>query len=121
MENNEFTVANETPEGMRDYVESAAAEHGLVLDFLMRRWNGRFATYNLGRDVSPDEARTAKEFERGYRLIGRVKFSRLPSGDIRLSFSPPTHCDPDPQPADEATFEAFRNDLLAHLDLQRSS
>ena len=118
MEKNEFTLANESPERLRSHIEGAAREHGVVVDFLMRRWNGRFATYNLGRDISEDEARSAKEFERGYRLIGRVKFNTLPDGDIRLSLSPPTHCDPNPQPADEALFDAFRSNLLAHIDVE---
>lgn len=116
MDRDEFTIADETPEQLRAYIETAATENGIVLDFLMRRWNGRFATYNLGRDVTDQEARTGKEFERGYRLIGRVKFNTLPDGAIRLTLSPPAHCDPDPQPADETLFESFRRQLLARLE-----
>ena len=117
MERKEFILADETPERLRSYIEGAAQETGVVADFLMRRWNGRFATYNLGRAVSDEEARTAKEFERGYRLIGRIKFNTLPNEEIKLTLSPPAHCDPDPQPADVALYQGFRDDLFAHIDV----
>lgn len=109
MERLEFTVTQQTLDEVRPHLEQAAREAGVVLDFLMRRWNGRFATYNVGRPA-PGEGR------RPYRLVGRIKFNTHPNGTLHAVLSPPAACDPQPTPEDEAALEAFWHALRAHLD-----
>ncbi len=87
--------------------EALAARPDLTLHFLMRRWNGRAATYNLGwRDVYA---------RRGYRLLGRLKMRALPGRNTRITLSAPTLCDPRPAPAESATFQGFVHDVRERL------
>lgn len=100
----------------RPKLEAVAARHGLELDFLMRRWNGRFATYNLGRPTG--ELVDPRTGGRTYRLIGRLKAHTQPGGRVAWVLSPPTSCDPNATAEDEALFAAFRNDLAEALGLE---
>ena len=101
-----YLLHNIDAETLRDYLETAAAHAHLNLVFLMRRWNGRFATYNLAAPLAATPA-DARERDRGYRVVGRVKFNTQPDGRIMLVVSPPALCDPNPTPDDEARYTAF--------------
>src|SRR5690554_5525565 len=92
----------------RPLLEAVANRHELHLDFLMRRWNGRFATFNLGRPV--DEVVDSRAGGRPYRLVGRLKANTQPSGRVVWTLSPPTSCDPAATEEDEIRFDAFRHD-----------
>lgn len=100
----------------RPRLEAVASRHGLALDFLMRRWNGRFATFNLGRPT--DEAVDPRSGGRSYRLLGRLKANTQPTGRVAWVLSPPTSCDPNATTEDEALFAAFRADLIQALALE---
>nr|WP_290669534.1 hypothetical protein [Ardenticatena sp.] len=103
-----------TAEQLRDILESAASQAQVQLVFLMRRWNGRFATYNLATSITESPA-DARERDRGYRVIGRVKFNTQPDGRIMLVISPPALCDPTPTSDDEARYAAFLEALQTLL------
>ncbi len=102
----------------RPLLEAAADESGIVLDFLMRQWNGRFATYNVGRPAEqPDETdprRGVRDEARQYRLIGRVKANTRGEG-LHITLSPPSACDTNPTAEDEALWRRFTAALEAHL------
>lgn len=104
-----FTITGKTLDQVRPRLEQAARDVGVVLDFLMRRWNGRFATYNVGRPA-PGQGR------RPYRLVGRIKLNTHPNGTLYAVLSPPAACDPRPAPEDEEAFEAFWRALQTYLD-----
>lgn len=111
----EWTLAT-TLDEVRPLLETTAHESGLVLDFLMQRWNGRFATYNLGTptDTLADARRGVRDEARPYRLLGRLKASHTPDG-LRLTLSPPTACDLIPTEAEQAMWERFVVHLRATL------
>jgi len=98
-------------------LEAVAARHGLHLDFLMRRWNGRFATFNLGRPT--DKTVDVRAGGRTYRLVGRLKANTQPTGRVVWVLSSPTSCDPNATAEDEALFAAFRTELTEALGLER--
>lgn len=101
-------------DALRPRLEALAAEQGLVLDFLMRVWNGRMATYNLG--VPTAGVVDPRRGGRSYRLIGRLKFNTARSGQLAATLSPPTSCDPTATPGDEARFATFVAALRPLLD-----
>lgn len=103
----EWTVAA-TLDEVRPILEATSHEAGLVLDFLMQRWNGRFATYNLGTPTNTieDGRRGVRDEARTYRLLGRLKATHTPDG-LRLTLSPPTACDLTPNEAEQVTWERF--------------
>jgi len=100
-----YLLHNITAEQLRDMLEQAASRAQVRLVFLMRRWNGRFATYNLATPITKSPA-DARESDRGYRVIGRVKFNTQPDGRIMLVISPPALCDPNPTSNDRTTAPA---------------
>ncbi|GEM_PF-3775688 len=110
MNRQEFTILQHTLDDVRLHLEQAAREAGVVLEFLMRRWNGRFATYNIGRPGVRGSGR------RPYRVVGRIKFNTHPDGTLHAVLSPPTACDPNPTPDDEAAYRAFWRAFRARLD-----
>lgn len=97
----------------RPHLETLAAQHGLILDFLMHTWNGRMASYNLGHPT-PDIV-DPRSGGRRYRIIGRLKFNTLPTGHIAATLSPPTSCDPITAPTDETLLTTFAHHLLTTL------
>lgn len=81
----------------------------------MRQWNGRFATWNVGRVVEPDEAdprRGVWDEARPYKLIGRVK-ATMRDNRLHITLSPPSACDANPTPEDEALWQGFAEALEA--------
>ncbi|MGH2543613.1 MAG: hypothetical protein ACRDIB_12480 [Ardenticatenaceae bacterium] len=105
-------------EEFRDGLAAAAREAGVVLDFLMRTWSGRFATYNVGRptDQMADPRRSADGTARRYKLIGRVKATTR-SGALFVTLNPPTSCDPNPKESDQQLWDRFVTTLARQLDL----
>ncbi|MBA3532663.1 MAG: hypothetical protein H0T73_12130 [Ardenticatenales bacterium] len=103
-------------DAVRPLLEAAAAELGLHLDFLMRQWNGRFATYNIGVLLAEvvDPRRGVHDQPRAYRLIGRLKANSR-AGTLHLTVNSPTSCDLTPTEADEALWASFVERLRQHL------
>lgn len=99
-------------DAFRPHLEAAAEESGLVLDFLMRNWNGRFATYNVGipTEENVDPRRNVRDEERRYRLLGRVK-ANTRGERLLVSLNPPTACDLVPTPEEEAHWQRFARTL----------
>jgi hypothetical protein len=95
-------------DALRPHLEKAATALGLHLDFLMRQWNGRFATYNIGVPIEMvvDPRRGVHDEARAYRLIGRLKANSR-AGTLRLTLSSPTACDLTPTESDEALWVRF--------------
>ena len=95
---------------LRADLDATATAQGLTLDLLMREWNGRFATFNVGipTEHQPDPRRRADGSPRHYRLIGRVKATTRPEG-VALTLLPPVACD---APHTEAT-DAERREEFA--------
>lgn len=103
-------------EATRDVLESITAAHGLTLDFLMKTWNGRFATYNVGiptEDIG-DHRRGVRDEARHYRLLGRVKANTTPDG-LKFTLNPPTSCDITPTTDEQSLWDAFEADVLTRL------
>lgn len=109
-----------TLDDFRERLEGAADASGLALDFLMRSWNGRFATYNVGLPTAEpvDGRRGVRGETRFYKLLGRVKAAQQGAG-LLLTLSPPTACDLAPTPAEQARWEQFVARLA--LDLPRDT
>lgn len=105
-----------TLDEFRPLLESCAAAHGLVLDFLMKVWNGRFATYNVGiaTEEIGDARRGVRDEARYYRLLGRVK-ANTKDGELMVLLSPPSACDVTLTEGEQARWDAFAADLQAHL------
>ncbi len=103
-------------EAVRTVLESTAAAHGLTLDFLMRTWNGRFATYNVGvpTEFIGDHRQGVRGDARHYRLLGRVKANTRAEG-LMLTLNPPTACDVTPTPEEQALWDAFVADVLVRV------
>lgn len=101
-------------EQFRAALEEATAAAGLELDFLMRNWNGRFATFNVGLpiDAVVDGRRGVRGEARHYKLLGRVKAAR--QGErLTVTLSPPTACDLLPTEGEAARWDAFVARLAA--------
>lgn len=97
-------------------LESTAAMHGLMLDFLMKAWNGRFATYNVGiptEDIQ-DARRGVRDEARYYRLLGRVKANTV-DGNVVVTLSPPSACDVTPTDVEQAVWDRFAADIEGQL------
>jgi hypothetical protein len=105
-----------TLDAFRPLLHEAAGDAGLTLDFLMQNWNGRFATYNIGRPGgdSADPRRTLHGQRRDYKLIGRIKANTV-DGHLQVRLNPPTSCDPAPSEEDEAAWERFTGALASRL------
>ncbi len=97
----------------RPILEETASQSGVVLDFLMRQWNGRFATYNIGQptETVQDNRRNVRKETRYYKLLGRLK-ANSKGGTLHLTLSPPTACDITPTPEEQALWEGFVAKLL---------
>lgn len=97
-----------TLDEFRPVLEMTAARHGLVLDFLMKTWNGRFATYNVG--IPTEEVGDARRGVRGelryYRLLGRVKANTI-EGRVVIVLNPPSACDVTPTGEEQARWDRF--------------
>jgi hypothetical protein len=93
---------------LRPILESTAAAHGVVLDFLMQRWNGRFATYNVGipTDTVEDARRGVRDEARHYRLLGRIK-ANTQAAEVTITLNPPSACDVSPSASEQAQWDAF--------------
>jgi hypothetical protein len=105
-----------TLDELRPLLHEAAGEAGVTLDFLMQNWNGRFATYNIGRrsDDTVDPRRSLDGHPRAYKLIGRLKASTR-EGLVQVRLNPPTSCDPAPTEEDEAAWARFTAALASRL------
>jgi hypothetical protein len=105
-----------TLDDFRPLLEETATRHGLVLDFLMKYWNGRFATYNVGipsADVG-DARRGVRDEARYYRLLGRVK-ANTKDEQLVVVLNPPSACDVTPTEEELALWDAFAAAVQAHL------
>ena len=116
MSKTQFDLALSLDE-LRPLLESAASESGVVLDFLMRKWNGRFATYNVGRPTEEifDTRRSVHHQARYYKLLGRLKANTR--GDLlHLSLHPPTSCDLTPTAEEERLWQQFVQTLTSRFE-----
>lgn len=107
-----------TLDDFRPLLEESATHHGLVLDFLMKTWNGRFATYNVGipsEDIG-DARRGVRDEARYYRLLGRVK-ANTKAGELLVVLNPPSACDVTPTEAEQLVWDAFAAHLQSQLSL----
>jgi hypothetical protein len=109
-----------TLDDFRPILETTAATQGLVLDFLMKTWNGRFATYNVGIPTAEigDARRGVRDEARYYRLLGRVK-ATTQDGKVVVILNPPTACDVTPTEAEQLRWDAFAAEIQSQLDLSR--
>lgn len=100
----------------RPLLEEVASEQGLVLDFLMRRWNGRFATYNVGlpTEAVVDPRPGGQGAPRHYKLLGRVK-ANTRAGTLLITLSSPTACDLSPNEAEVSRWGRFQEALLLRV------
>lgn len=105
-----------TLDEFRPLLEATATQHGLTLDFLMKVWNGRFATYNVGipTESIEDARRGVRDEARYYRLLGRVKANTL-NGEIVVTLNPPSACDVIPTETEQNWWDAFAADIQAQL------
>lgn len=97
-----------TLDEFRPILEATATTHGLVLDFLMKAWNGRFATYNVGIPTEEvgDARRGVRDEVRYYRLLGRVKANTKDS-QLVVVLNPPSACDVTPTEEEQALWDGF--------------
>jgi hypothetical protein len=106
-----------TLDELRPLLHTAAGEAGVTLDFLMQNWNGRFATYNIGRqgDDVVDPRCSLDGQPRDYKLIGRLK-ATMAGEHVQVRLNPPTSCDPAPTGEDEAAWVRFTGALASQLE-----
>jgi hypothetical protein len=105
-----------TLDEFRPILESTAVAHGLVLDFLMKTWNGRFATYNVGIPTEEigDARRGVRDEVRYYRLLGRLKVNTV-DGQLMVTLNPPSACDVTPTTEEQTVWDGFAAAIRVHL------